>query len=93
MVVEVYGTILREECFEVERSQSMRMRAVGFENHEVGHIHHTHTQLRKTLTEERCGCNHFESHLYADAHKYDVRVNTTIDARKLPDRGAGNAML
>ena len=71
----------------------MRMRAVWFEDHEVGDVHNTHAQLRKALAKERRCCDDFESDFDADAHKHDIWVNAVVYTRELPDRSASDAML
>lgn len=71
----------------------MRVCSVGFEDHEVGDIHHTYAQLGKTLTEERRSSNHLERHLYTNAYEDYVWVDAIVDTRKLPDGSTSDAML
>ena len=85
VVVEVNGTVGREEGVEVLVRESVRVSAFVFEDQEVGDVDDADAQARCESAEHGCCFDDFKGEFGADADDHDVWVETIVRAGKFPD--------
>lgn len=69
MVVDNDILVLGEKCVEIIGAQSMRVAAMGPENHEVGNVDDAHSQSGNHLAKECSSRYNFECHFDTDTNE------------------------
>jgi hypothetical protein len=91
--VEVHVLVSSEQGVKVHVCHRMRMRALGTEDHQIGHVHDPDPESWHELAKEGSGSDDLEGELDTNADEHHVRVHPVIGACELPDGGAGNTVL
>ena len=93
VVVEVDGTVRREEGVKILVRESVRVSAFMLEYQEVRDVDYTHTQARCEPAQHGRRFDDFEGEFGSDADYHDLWVKTVVRASKFPNRSARAAMI